>query len=240
MNNRYRVMIREADREATLRNADSRTASNMLLSDLHRSRWSARGATQFLYSSCTRSFHQAAIRPYAVAEVTVLHLLFSAFASAKSRSWILCSFVLALTHLGMLGKRRRIGLPNTITLLRANLPAFENKIGPAIPVIALFTDFLDGKLARASDSVTAFGTYADFFSDTAVWTWLTLRKEPRAMVRGIVFAAWIIPIAAVTATSLGRGHIVEIPRSRWFRPSAVVEVIIGGRAVLQLLRRANG
>jgi len=144
-----------------------------------------------------------------------------------------------MTHLGMLDDTRRLGIANIITLVRANLPALDKRIGQAIPVIALATDFLDGKLARVSGSVTSFGTHADFFSDAAVWTWYTLRMEPRSAVRAIVFAAWILPVAAMAAISVSGGRIIEIPRSRWVRPSALVEVLVGGRAVLRLLRGSS-
>lgn len=223
-----------------MRVADSRVASNLLLAELRHSNWSAPGVLRFLRSSFARSLYQAATRPRAVVEATSLHLLIAALSPAKSRSWVFCSFFLTMTHLGMLGEKRRLGLPNMITLVRANLPVFDSRLGPAIPLIALVSDFLDGKLARASASVTAFGTHADFFSDTAVWTWFTLRKEPSTVVRSAVFAAWLIPILAMTALSVGRGRIIDLPRSRWVRPSAAVEIIIGGRAVLRLLRAGFG
>lgn len=234
-----RLTTRGGDCADQLRHADSRTASNILLAALHESHWSASGWARFLAAACDRSLHQAFARPRAAVEATVLHFLLGALASPRSRSWVLGSWLLTMTHLGMLDDTRRLGVANIITLLRANLPALDKRIGQVIPVIALATDFLDGKLARVSGSVTSFGTHADFLSDTAVWTWYTLRKEPRSAVRAIVFAAWILPVAAISAISVSRGRIIEIPRSRWVRPSALVEVLVGGRAVIRLLRGSS-
>ena len=46
-----------------------------------------------------------------------------------------------------LQERRTMGLPNLLTVARANLPAAAARLGSAVPVLALATDFVDGKLA---------------------------------------------------------------------------------------------
>jgi hypothetical protein len=39
------------------------------------------------------------------------------------RVWIMSSWRMAITHLGLLGPRHSIGWPNAVSLARANLPA---------------------------------------------------------------------------------------------------------------------
>ena len=89
-----------------LRRADSRTASNMLLAALHESQWSAAGWARFLAAACDRSLRQACTRPRAAVEATILHLLLAALAPPRSRAWIMCSWLLTMTHLGLLDERR--------------------------------------------------------------------------------------------------------------------------------------
>ncbi|MEU3049058.1 CDP-alcohol phosphatidyltransferase family protein [Streptomyces sp. NPDC006984] len=50
--------------------------------------------------------------------------------------------------------------------------------------MAVGLDLADGRLARHQGTSSPFGDYADTFADAAFWTWLTLRHEPSAAVRG--------------------------------------------------------
>lgn len=143
---------------------------------------------------------------------------------------------MTVSHLGLLEKHDDLGLPNLITLFRANLPALENRLGRAGALLALGTDLLDGKLARATHAETTFGKQADFLADTAFWTWYTVRHETSRRARALTLAAWAAPVAGITVASFLQGRLVEIPRSRWLRPSAAVEILIGARVIVRLFR----
>ncbi|MBC7725168.1 MAG: CDP-alcohol phosphatidyltransferase family protein [Burkholderiaceae bacterium] len=136
----------------------------------------------------------------------------------------------------MLGDRRSIGIPNALTLIRGNLPAVEHRLGRALPVLSLATDFADGKIARATGAVTPFGTQADFLADTAFWTWFIVRHEPSRVVRVLTLASWAVPVLAIAAASITKGRMLDVPRSAWFRPAAAMEVFIGARAVVRNIR----
>ncbi|MEO6827043.1 MAG: CDP-alcohol phosphatidyltransferase family protein [Microbacteriaceae bacterium] len=142
---------------------------------------------------------------------------------------------MASIHLGMLEERTSIGVPNALTLIRANLPALERRLGVGVPAIALITDFLDGKISRAAGAVTHFGEQADFLADAAVWAWFTVRHETNRWIRAATFAAWVGTVVAVGVCSFAGGAMKDIPRSRWVRPAAVLEVLIGVRFVCTLM-----
>jgi len=112
------------------------------------------------------------------------------------------------------------------------LPAAGHRLGtPATVALALATDFADGKIARGTGAVTRFGAQGDFLADTALWTWFVVRHEQSTAWRIATFAAWATPVIGVAAASVARGGMVDLPRSRWFRPAAAVEVLIGGRVL---------
>lgn len=96
------------------------------------------------------------MRPAAAAEVTAVHVLAGA---AGSWRWAVASWILAITHLGLLGERTTFGWPNRLTLVRALLPAVARDYRWA-PLVALASDFADGRLARRGDE-SAFGSFAD-------------------------------------------------------------------------------
>jgi phosphatidylglycerophosphate synthase len=136
----------------------------------------------------------------------------------------------------MLENRRSLGLPNAVTLLRANLAATG---GPVrwLPVAALASDLMDGHLARRIGSETAFGAHADSLADAAFWTWFVLRHEPSRRVRIAALAAWAAPVVIVTTASMGRGRMMDAPRPAVLRPAAAMQALVTARAVL---RRAPG
>ncbi len=215
----------------------SRAASDALLKVLSDGRWRPRSWARFLGLATGRSIAQARANPRALAEVSAIHVAMALAADRRGRLWVAVSWLMAATHLGMLDGRSSIGVPNALTLVRANLPAVENRLGSWVPIASLATDFVDGKLARATGAVTPFGSSADFLADTAVWTWFTLRHESSRAIRIATFAAWAAPVVGLTAASFAKGRLVELPRSAWLRPAAAMEVLIGVRFVLGLLRR---
>lgn len=126
-------------------NTTSRAATDELLAGLRAGGWRPRTWARFLTLATRRSVHQARLHPRALAEVTVLHAV---FAVLGGRRWTLLSWTLAVSHLGMLDARQSLGLPNAVTLVRANLPAIGGGIGRWLPVLALTSDVADGRLAR--------------------------------------------------------------------------------------------
>jgi len=180
---------------------------------------------------------QARLRPRALVEATALHLAIAALADRHGRLWVAASWAMTASHLGLLEERKSLGWPNLITLLRANLPALDHTLGRALPALALTSDLLDGKIARATANETPFGKHADFLADTAFWTWFTVRHEASRRAQTLTFLAWAAPVAIIVAASFSQGRLVEIPRSRWLRPSAAVEIILGARLALRSIGR---
>lgn len=213
---------------------DSRAATNQLLSVLRTGGWSVRAWQDFLVLATRRSVEQARLRPRAFAEVTVLHVVIALLTPCQRQPWVTISWALSTTHLGLLEDHKRLGLPNILSLLRANLPALEARVGPALPVLALGSDFLDGRLARATGVTTRFGAMADVFADTAVWTWFAFRHEPSAWMKAATIAAWAAPATAITAASFHRGQMVDLSRPTWARPGAIIETVLAARAVSRL------
>lgn len=171
--------------------------------------------------------------PRALAQVSLLHAALAALADGgRGRRWVAISWVLAALHLGLLEDRRDLGWPNVISLLRANLPAVSERLGAALPVIALVSDVSDGRLARAG-TPTRFGAAADVMADTATWTWWAFSADPSRAVRVATAASWVGPVLAASFTSFRRGEMVDLGRPRWLRPGAVMEVVL----TLRSLRR---
>lgn len=73
----------------------------------------------------------------ALLESTALHAGLAALADPRRREWVVASWLLTVSHLGMLENRGTLGVANTLTLLGANLPALENRLGTAVPVLVL-------------------------------------------------------------------------------------------------------
>lgn len=238
-----RVTVRQDGNVSTSAGSDeinrmgSRQASDSLLLILSSGRWRPTAWVNFVALATRRSIATAKAHPRAFAETTVIHVLMGLLSTRRGLPWIVSTWFMAVTHLGMLDARSSIGIPNALTLARANLPAIGNRVGRWIPLIALGSDFADGKIARATGVVTPFGSSADFLADTAVWTWFTLRHENNRLLQTLTFAAWAAPVVGLTAASMYRGKLVELPRSAWFRPAAVMEIVIGVRFVVKQFRR---
>lgn len=214
----------------------SRAATNELLAQARDSGWRIGAWLRVLGAAGSRSIDQAHARPRALLEVTVLHLVFAGIAGRHGWRWVLTTWSLAVTHLGLLEDRKSLGLANTLTLMRANLPAAEHVLGLWVPTLALISDFVDGKLARATRTESSFGQYADFLSDTALWTWFSARHETDKTLHWAALAAWTAPVAVVLSGSFIRGRMIDVPRRWWFRPAATVQVLLGTRMALRWLR----
>jgi phosphatidylglycerophosphate synthase len=215
-----------------LENAASRAATDELLAGLRAGRWRPAAWARFVAASAHRSVHQARRHPRALAEATILHAAFAVLAGERGRRWALVSWLLAVSHLGMLENHRSLGLPNAVTLLRANLAAIG---GPVrwLPVAALASDLIDGRLARHMGSETAFGAHADSLADAAFWTWFALRHEPSRGVRIAALAAWAVPVVIVTTASIGCGRMVDPPRPAALRLGAAMQALIAARTVMR-------
>lgn len=214
-----------------------RAATERLLSGLRADMLTPRGWSSFLGAATQRSVEQARIRPTAVLELSALHVLFAVGSSARGRLWVAISWLLTVGHLGLLEERRTLGWANLITVTRANLPAYGTRLGTWIPVLAVVSDVADGALARHTATTSPFGRHADFLADTAVWTWFTLHHEPSPIARSLTLACWALPVVAVAGASTARGSMVDVKRSRWWRPCATVQAVICVRALTRHFRR---
>jgi phosphatidylglycerophosphate synthase len=211
----------------------SRAATEELLGGLSRGGWRARSWMGFVATASTRSARQARGHPLALMEVSVLHLLFAALGRRGGRAWVATSWALAAIHLGMLEQKQRLGWANLISLTRANLPAVGPRLGSWLPVLAIVSDVADGAIARRTSTATPFGRHADFLADTALWTWFVLHHERSRAVKAATLTAWGVPVVLVAAASFARGGMVDVPRSRWLRPCAALQVLICLRAVIR-------
>jgi hypothetical protein len=205
----------------------SQQRTQELLAGLAAGRWQPAAWGRFACRAAVMSYEAAAQRPRAAAEVTALHAALLLLAQGRGRAggaWTGLSWLLAITHLGLLGQRRSLGAANTLTLARGCLPALAGGrwTGPA----ALAADFLDGQLARRRGEETAFGSYADTIADAAFWTWFAARHEPSRPLRAAAVAAWAAPAAAVAALSIARGQMTDVPRPALVRPAAPLAVLL--------------
>ncbi|MGI8752355.1 MAG: CDP-alcohol phosphatidyltransferase family protein [Acidimicrobiales bacterium] len=220
--------------------------TDALLGGLADGRWRPRAWARFSGETLARSGRAAWEHPRAVAELTALHVALGAATRARGRRrgrgvrdrggrWVRLSWVMAVTHLGLLGSRRSIGLASAVTILRANLPALAIVDRPVLGVVAVCSDRVDGMLARRAGP-TQFGHYADSLADAAFWAWFAVRHEPdRRLVAGAA-AAWAAPVVMVTTGSFARGRMIDPPRPVWLRPAAAMQAIMAIRA----LQRGRG
>jgi phosphatidylglycerophosphate synthase len=212
---------------------DSRAATDELLGALRAGRYRPTAWSRFLVGATKRSVRQAVVHRRALLESTALHAGLAALAEPRHRGWVAVSWLLTVSHLGMLEARDTLGVANTLTLVRANLPALEARLGPAVLPLALMTDWLDGRISRATQSETRFGKQADFLADTALWTWFTIRYEHNRWLRAATLTAWGATVVTVTAASFAGGAMRDIPRSRWIRPAAVLQLVFGVRILIK-------
>ena len=228
-----RAMSHDGLMERGAHPGSSRIATDRLLFELRSQRWRPAAWVQFGAAATMRSVEQAVVRRRALAQATALHSLFLIMGPRSRRRWVATSWTLTATHLGLLEDRTQLGAANAITLVRANLPATGTPLGRWLALCALSTDFVDGKLARYTDTTTPFGRFADPLADTAFWTWLSFHDTGRAhrIIRAAVVLTWLVPLLTVTATSFGRGQMMEPPRPRWIRPAVVLQVLLAARTL---------
>ncbi|GAB3257822.1 CDP-alcohol phosphatidyltransferase family protein [Nocardioides dilutus] len=227
-------MLRRGRRDGA---GSSRAATNDLLHDLAAGRWRPAAWAQFLVAAAGRSVEQARLHPRALVEVSALHGLLLAVAPPSGRRWVSTSWLLASTHLGLLEARSHLGPADLLTLVRGNLPAVVSARHPWLASLAMATDFVDGRLARSTDTITPFGAYADAFADASFWIWFTTDRADDRGIRVAGVLTWLLPVGAVTAPSVGRGRMVDAPRPRWVRPAATLQVLLAGRALWRAQRR---
>ena len=192
---------------------------------------------RFVLAASVRSAQQARAQPVALVEVSALHLMFAALGRPRGLLWIASSWALAGSHLGMLEQKQSLGWSNLITLTRANLPAVGPRLGSWLPVLAVVSDLADGAIARRTNTATPFGRHADFVADTALWTWYTLQHETSRAAKVATLSARALPIVLVATASFARGGMVDVPRSRWWRPCAAIQALVCVRAVIRQASR---
>jgi len=177
--------------------------------------------------SLARSTDEVRIHPTAAAELTAIHLVAGA---AGSWRWALTSWFLCITHLGLLGDSPSLGWPNRLTLLRALLPSLAPD-SPQASVIALATDFADGRLARAGGE-SAFGGFADPIADGVFWSWYALRWEHNPWLRWVPITLFGGSAAVIAVTYFGRGRTIDYPRLLAVRYlSAVMQITLAVRTL---------
>jgi hypothetical protein len=231
----FRIAGRSRGRPAPSGAAESRAATDALLTVLAAGRWRPSAWGRFLAEANARSWQQALAHRRAVGELALLHTAFALLAGRRARTWVAASGTLAIMHLGMLGRRPSLGVANTITLTRANLPALLPQRPGWLGVAALGSDLLDGWLARRLRTETAFGAYADSLADAAFWLWFS-GAEPSRQVRTASRAVWALPVAAASVLSIARGRMIDPPRPAVLRPAAALQLALALRA----LRGAGG
>jgi phosphatidylglycerophosphate synthase len=220
-----------ANRDAIERSAESRRFVDEILSDLSSRHFVPSAWGDFLGRSLVRSVAQIRIRPAAATEVTVLHLL----ASAGNRSWAFGSWLMCITHLGLLGERSTLGWPNRITLIRALLPALAPN-SRWTSLVAVATDFADGRIAQRREE-SAFGAFADPIADGVFWSWFALRWEPNRWLRLVPITLFVSSVAGISAAYFARGRTIDYPRLQAIRyASAAAQILLTLRAVRSIAR----
>ena len=221
-----------ATRGPIARSEESRQFVSDVLAELASRRFSVPAWARFFGRSLARSVHQGRIRPAAAMEITALHLLVFA---AGSRRWTLASWLLCITHLGLLGERSTLGWPNRLTLFRALLPAIRPD-SRWVSVVALSTDFADGRLAGHGNE-SAFGAFADPIADGAFWSWFALRWEPNRWLRWVPISLFAASVAGISAAYFARGRAIDYPRPVVVRYiSGITQVLLTLRALRSVAR----
>ncbi len=225
-------------RSAIVRPPESRQFVDDALAELVAGHWSPASWLRFIWRCCVRSAQQAAAHRRAFVELTLVHL---AVMRRHPRPWPLVAWLLAVTHLGLLGDERRGALvANHLSLLRANLPLLSTSAAPWTAGVAILTDFLDGRLARARKEETAFGAYADPLADLVFWNWFVFRNESNPWIRAATVIAWPVPGMVITAAYFVRGRTLDYPRPAVGRLlSGAFQCWIGMRAFDRWLKRGD-
>jgi CDP-alcohol phosphatidyltransferase-like enzyme len=221
-----------ANRGAIARPRDSRQFVDDILAELAARHFAPTAWVRFMGRSLARSVDEVRIRPTAAAELTAIHLVAGA---AGSWRWALTSWFLCITHLGLLGDSPSLGWPNRLTLLRALLPSLAPH-WPKASVIALATDFADGRLARAGGK-SAFGAFADPIADGVFWSWYALRWEHNSWLRWVPITLFTGSTAAIATGYFARGRTIDYPRPMAVRYlSAAVQIMLAVRTVRLIVR----
>lgn len=214
----------------------SREFVDGLLTELRSAGFSAAGWRRLWWDSLRRSEEQALAHPVAAREVHLLHMLAAPFVSGP---WNIASWWMSWTHLGLLGDADvPLGWPNRLTILRGLLPALLPAAGPLPAVLAMATDFADGRLARGQGQSSALGAFADPLADSLFWTWFALREEPNRTLKALSLLLWLGPTAGLTLAYFTRARALGIPSRISLRPiSAAMQVLLTVRSVRRRLRR---
>jgi len=221
-----------ASRGVIARSRDGRQFVDDILTELAARRFAPTAWVRFMGRSLARSVDQVRIRPTTAAELTGIHLVAGA---AGSWRWALTSWFLCITHLGLLGDSPTLGWPNRLTLLRALLPSLVPD-SPQASVIALATDFADGRLARAGGE-SAFGAFADPIADGVFWSWYALRWEHNPWLRWVPITLFGGSAAVIAIAYFGRGRTIDYPKPPAVRYlSAVTQITLAVRT-LRLIER---
>ena len=216
-----------ASRGVIARSRDSRQFVDDILAELAARHFAPTAWVHFMGRSLARSTDEVRIHPTAAAELTAIHLVAGA---AGSWRWALTSWFLCITHLGLLGDSPSLGWPNRLTLLRALLPSLAPD-SPQASVIALATDFADGRLARAGGE-SAFGGFADPIADGVFWSWYALRWEHNPWLRWVPITLFGGSAAVIAVTYFGRGRTIDYPRLLSVRYlSAVMQITLAVRTL---------
>lgn len=196
-----------ASRNPIARSTESRRFVDDLLHDLAAGSFGPSAWAGFLARSLVRSAAQARVRPVAAAELTAIHLL---AAAAGRRRWVVVSWLLCITHLGLLGEHSTLGWPNRLTLLRSLLPALAPN-SRRTALAALSTDFADGVLARRGVE-SAFGAFADPLADGVFWSWYALRWERSRWLRWAPLTVFAPVLGAIAVAYFARARTIDYPR----------------------------
>lgn len=217
---------------------ESRAASDALLAGLRSGGFRAAAWKRFALDTALRSVSTVSTHRRAAAELTALHAGLAVAGRGKGRKWVAASWLMSVTHLGLLGPRQSIGAASAVTLARANLPALG--IGtPWLGVVAIGSDKLDGIMARRAGP-TQFGHYADSLADAAFWAWFAQRHETDRRALAVAGLAWLAPVGLVTALSFAKGHMVDAPRPAWVRPAAAMQAVLAARAFAHRRESSDG
>ncbi|MBJ7602263.1 MAG: CDP-alcohol phosphatidyltransferase family protein [Candidatus Dormibacteraeota bacterium] len=216
-------------RPPIVRSASTQAFVDSLLGDLAAGAYSPAAWFRFAWRSWRRSLEAARRQRRAALEVHLLHL---ALLTLGTPRWVIGSWLLAWSHVGLLGDQpRSLGVANLLTLLRANLPALRGSHRAWVASAALGSDLADGWIARAGSRETGFGAYADALADLTFWTWFAYRHEPSRLLRGLALSLWLTPAAALIVWYFGAARAIDVPRPQVTRlASAGFQLLLAARA----------
>jgi len=209
------------------RPSDSRLFVDGVLLNLKRERYRPSAWGRFVVAS---SMEQIAEHERASVEIVGIFAMLVILRGGRARTAAAC--LLAITHLGLLGDRRSIGLANALSLFRASLPVRRWAV-----LTAVGTDLADGLVARRAGP-TAFGSYADPLADLAFWTAVALCGPIGRPERLAIVGLWTVPAAAITAGYFVAGRSIDYPRPVLVRrASAIAQTLLALRLILRVDHR---